>query len=390
MFLTSPCFTSLSRSKWRFGGKWYSSLLRLITALQVSDMAVARSGDTIEGDILEEDWSQPLYKNGRYENPWPTWKKSKLSSALTFILLTKSESNIPCNSELDKTLPITKPDFSQYNSSPEQGIRHMWIGHASSLVQFDGITLLTDPIFSDRCSPLQGIGVKRYRPPPCTIQDLPKIDCVVISHNHYDHLDYNSVKELNRRFGDSLRWYVPMGLKKWMNDCGCNNVVELTWWQEHSHDSGVKFISTPCQHWCKRSLNDNNQVLWSSWCVKGPKHSFYFAGDTGYCPVFKQIGRRHGPFTLSTIPIGAYHPRSFLGPQHVDPGQAVDVHNDIASQKSIGIHWGTFDLSKEFYLEPRDLLRAELKKRELDPGCFITVNHGEIVLVGGKQLKQEI
>ncbi|GFO28855.1 N-acyl-phosphatidylethanolamine-hydrolyzing phospholipase d [Plakobranchus ocellatus] len=330
----------------------------------------------------------PCVKNGRYNNPWKTWSKPQFSlGILKFFFGIGSEANVPKRAaDLDKTLPVIKPDFAQFATSPASGIRHMWIGHASSLVQFDGLTFLTDPVFSDRCAPVQFAGPKRYRPPPCTIEELPKIDCVFISHNHYDHLDYYSVVQLNRRFGDDLRWYVPQGMKKWMNDQGCKNVVELSWWNEHIHssDSGFKMVSTPCQHWSKRTLRDDNMALWSSWCVLGPKHRFYFSGDTGYCATFSQIGQKYGPFTLATIPIGAYNPRWFLKPQHVDPGEAVMIHREIKAQKSIGIHWGTFTLSFEHYLEPREKLAEEAQKQGLKKDEFVTVAHGEVKIFGAQ------
>ncbi|KAK0063881.1 N-acyl-phosphatidylethanolamine-hydrolyzing phospholipase D [Biomphalaria pfeifferi] len=322
-----------------------------------------------------------LTADGRFSSSWDPWRKPSFASLLKFLFM-RSEDSVPDSVSLEKTLPIIKADVSQFDKSPDSGIRHMWIGHATSLVQFDGVTLLTDPIFSNRCSPFQWLGTKRYRPPPLTIDQLPKIDCVLISHNHYDHLDINSVKALNERYGESLTWYVPLGLKQWMNDSGCSNVIELQWWQEHLHspESQVKMVCTPCQHWCKRTLNDDNKVLWSSWCVLGPKHNFYFAGDTGYCNVFKEIGKKYGPFTLSTIPIGAYSPRWFLKHHHVDPSEAVDIHIDVKSKKSIGIHWGTFVLSKEFYLEPREKLKEELEKRGMTLSSFITVRHGDVLV----------
>ena len=164
------------------------------------------------------------------------------------------------------------------------------------------------------------VGVKRYRPLPCTVDELPDIDAVCISHNHYDHLDHTTVCDLNKKFGNKIHWYVPMGLHKWMSDCGCENVVELQWWNEHFHpkftdqDKAVKFAFTPAQHWCRRGINDNNKVLWGSWSIIGPQHRFFFAGDTGYCHIFKQIGKRYGPFDLAAIPIGAYAPRYGVKP----------------------------------------------------------------------------
>lgn len=193
----------------------------------------------------------------------------------------------------------------------EAGVRVTWLGHATVLVEMEELVFLTDPIFSSRASPSQYLGPKRFRHPPCTIGQLPPIDAVLISHNHYDHLDYGSVAALNERFGNELRWFVPLGLLDWMQKCGCENVIELDWWEENcvpGHDE-VTFVFTPAQHWCKRTLLDDNKVLWGSWSVLGPWNRFFFAGDTGYCSVFKEIGKRFGPFDLAAIPIGAYEPR---------------------------------------------------------------------------------
>jgi len=255
--------------------------------------------------------------------------------------------------ELDKMLPVLKPDKRTLDSSPANSIQVTWIGHATVLVQMEGINILTDPVFSDYCGAVRTFGVKRYRPVPCTVDELPDIDAVCISHNHFDHLDYNTVCDLNKRFGDKIHWFVPMGLLKWMTDCGCENVVELEWWDERSHpkfadkSKAVKFVFTPAQHWCRRGLNDTNKVLWGSWSILGPRHRFFFAADSGYCHVFKQIGKRYGPFDLAAIPIGAYEPRGLMNFQHVNPQEAVEIHQDVNSNFSIAIHWGTFNLSYE-------------------------------------------
>lgn len=211
-------------------------------------------------------------------------------------------------------LPVLTPYFVQ---KPERfgktgsGLRVTWLGHASVMVEMDDVTFLTDPIFSQRASPVQFMGSKRFRGPPCTVNDLPKIDAVLISHNHYDHLDYPTVRGLNARFGSELRWFVPLGLLDWMQSCGCENVIELDWWGENcipGHDA-VTFVFTPAQHWCRRAARDENRVLWGSWSVLGPWNRFFFAGDTGYCVAFEEIGKRFGPFDLAAIPIGAYEPR---------------------------------------------------------------------------------
>ncbi|KAH9489073.1 hypothetical protein Btru_057712 [Bulinus truncatus] len=335
----------------------------------------------------EELLVQPQRNGDRFENPWKAWTYS-FTKLFQFLFLTKGEGNSPNNENLDETLPVVKEDLSLFETSPANGVRHMWIGHSTSLIQLDGVTFLTDPVFSERCTPCLlnrvPVGPKRYRPPPCSIDELPHLDFVLISHNHYDHLDYNSVMLLNNRFGDKLQWFVPKGLKRWMNDSGCQNVTEMSWWQEQLVINNVRIVCTPCQHWCRRGIWDTNKVLWSSWCVLGPKHRFYFAGDTGYCNVFKTIGDLYGPFTLATIPIGAYNPRWMLAYQHVDPEEAIEIHKDVKAKHSIGIHWGTFPMgAKEFYLEPKTKLQELLVQKGMDPSSFCAVNHGEITTVEG-------
>ena len=164
---------------------------------------------------------------------------------------------------MDKILPVETPDFDRLNNPPVNDIQVTWIGHASVLVQFDGVSVLTDPIFSERCAPTQWSGPRRFRPVPCEIKKLPKVDIVVISHTHYDHLDHGSVKQLNERFGKDLSWYVPAGSKQWMTNVGCENVTELSWWEEATFPNkpDIKLAFTPAQHWCRRNLMDFNKVI---------------------------------------------------------------------------------------------------------------------------------
>ena len=184
------------------------------------------------------------------------WIRDKCECSVSDLLILVS------SQELDRTLPILPLDLKLLADPPENGIRTTWIGHATILIQMDNVSILTDPIFCERCSPSQYFGPKRYRSAACQVEDLPEINIVLISHNHYDHLNVNSVRALNNRFGKNLRWYVPLGLKQWMCDTDCDNVVELDWWQEDAIPEipGVKIAFVPSQHWSKRSLIDACRV----------------------------------------------------------------------------------------------------------------------------------
>ena len=246
-----------------------------------------------------------------------------------------------------------------------------WIGHATVLIQYKGVNVLTDPIFSDHASPFSFAGPKRVTPPSLTIDQLPKIDFVVISHNHYDHLDAYTVETL----GDRTTWVVPLGYKQWFADLGVTNVVEFDWWDQHEI-SGATVTATPSQHWTGRNLTDRYKALWASWAVRIGDFKFWFAGDTGYNDkIFKEIGQRWGPFDLALIPVGGYDPRWFMQDMHVNPEEAVQLHNDIQSKYSLGIHWGTFPLTAEPIDEPPARLREAAKS--LTDSVFVTYLLGQ-------------
>lgn len=330
--------------------------------------------------------------HGRFVNPWSTWHFPSYTTVARLFLTEKNNSKIPSAKEaLDRELPIVQPYFIQ---NPDQcgqtgtSVRATWLGHATVLVEMEGLLVLTDPIFSQRASPVAFMGPKRYRDPPCSIEQLPRLDAVVISHTHYDHLDADSVTALNSHFGSALHWFVPLGLAEWMQKTGCENVTELDWWvgsRIPGHDN-VSFFCTPAQHWCKRTPVDDNKTLWGSWSIVGSHSRFFFAGDTGYCASFKEIGRHFGPFDLAAIPIGAYVPRGIMKSQHVDPEEAVQIHIDVQAKASLAIHWGTFPLSYEHYLEPPARLREAMVNLGLNPDDFFTLHHGESRMINLKDM----
>ena len=251
-----------------------------------------------------------------------------------------------------------------------------WVGHSTLLVHIKGKLILTDPIFSDRCAPVQFAGPKRYTSPAISIDSLPPIDIIVISHNHFDHLDRNTVGALKKN--QSTKWFVPLGLKIWFEGMGVVNVFELDWYENHSF-SGVNVTCLPSQHWSKRTLMKSFDTLWASWSIEIGGFRFWFAGDTGYNSVqFKEIGEKYGPFDISAIPIGAYEPRWFMKNYHVNPEESLKIHADIKSKKTIGIHFGTFILTTEPVNEPEEKVSKLLEANDVSGEEFIVPKHGEI------------
>ncbi|MEJ2730048.1 MAG: MBL fold metallo-hydrolase [Deltaproteobacteria bacterium] len=276
--------------------------------------------------------------------------------------------------------PLAKndPDFLRQNRDISTVT---WIGHATILLQMGGYNILTDPHFSERASPVQWAGPERVVPPGLAFEDLPPIDIVVISHDHYDSLDEQTIKRLRQRpDGEKTRFYVPLGLKNWFTTRGIDQVIEMDWWDRHP-DGNLEIIAAPVQHWSKRGLFSRNKTLWAGWAITANAFRFFFVGDSGYTPQFKEIGKKLGPFDLAAIPIGAYEPRWFMARHHVNPAESVLIHRDIASKKSVAIHWGTFILTDEPLDEPPEKLAAAMQKNRIPPEDFLVLKHGETIIL---------
>nr|WP_315479431.1 MBL fold metallo-hydrolase [uncultured Rhodoferax sp.] len=262
--------------------------------------------------------------------------------------------------------PVVSPDieFVHANKGKSQVPAITWIGHATMLVQMGGLNILLDPVFSDRVSPVQFAGPKRYQPPGIPLQNLPHIDLVLISHNHYDHLDTGSVRALNLQAGGPPLFVVPLGVKKWMAGEGIENVKQMDWWENllvklPNGELDVHF--TPVQHWSSRGIADRRATLWGGFALFASDFHLYFSGDTGYSQDFLDTQRNFaerqttefgGGFDVALIAVGAYEPRWFMKEQHVNPQEAVQIHRDLKAKRSIGVHWGTFDLTDESLDQP--------------------------------------
>lgn len=276
--------------------------------------------------------------------------------------------------------PLAENDPAFLNSNTDRTTL-TWIGHATLLLQIGGTNILTDPQFSERASPVGWAGPKRAVPPGIAFEDLPPIDVVIISHDHYDSLDTGTVRRLYERPGGTdTKFFVPLGLKRWFEKKGIGNVFELDWWEEHK-SGGLRIIATPMQHWGKRSPFSRNEHLWASWVIIADDFRFYFGGDSGYSPHFRETGERFGPFDLSALPIGAYEPRWFMRDHHINPEEAVRAHIDLHSGKSVAMHWGTFMLTDEPLDEPPVMLKQALKEHNIPENDFLVLKHGETIII---------
>ena len=271
--------------------------------------------------------------------------------------------------------PVLEPDLAFLRANRTRNTA-TWIGHATMLVQMNGLNILTDPIFSDRAFMVQWAGPQRKTPLPATLAELPHIDLVLVSHNHYDHLDADTIDALNRQPGGAPLFVVPLGVEVWMRDRGVQRVQAFDWW-DSKPVAGVEVSCVPVNHWSARNPFDRNATLWGGWVIRAPGFSLFFAGDTGYSADFKDIGNRFGGFDLALIPVGAYEPRWFMKDQHVDPDEAVSIHRDIKSRQSIGIHWGTFELTDEPLDQPIGDLAQALVRAGEPVDRFVLFKHGE-------------
>ncbi len=310
-----------------------------------------------------------------FKNPYPGYKEQGLKELMKWLIWDRLIKNEKSNEADSVVFELAKNDPAWLQKNQNK-FSITWVGHASLLIQIEGLNILTDPVWSNTVSPVSFIGPPRLTQPGIALDSLPPIDVVVISHDHYDHLDVETLKAL----GNEPLYLIPLGIGSFLEDLDITNYQELDWWDEITFN-GIRFVCTPTQHFSGRTMFDRNRTLWCSWAIIGNNSRLYFTGDTGYFPGFKEIGERFGPFDVAAIPIGAYKPRWFMAPVHVDPIEAVDVYLDVKARYFVPIHWGTFQLSDEPITDPPKVLMKEVSFRKLDEKLFKVLKHGETFIV---------
>jgi N-acyl-phosphatidylethanolamine-hydrolysing phospholipase D len=356
----------------------------------------ARQDDHVRRSSPEESWrllsatqyvsvvneAPPLHHRpgGGYRNPWPESEPQGFGGIVRWIAydrIVHPRAKDPPSS----AFPIARPSFARPRTNA-QSITATWVGHSTMLMQVAGANVLTDPVWSDRASPVRFAGPRRHVPPAFALDALPPIDIVLISHNHYDHLDDDTVRALVAR-QPGAAWAVPLGVAEFVRMRGARRVVELDWWQRASIGT-IELTCTPAQHFSGRGIGDRNRTLWASWSVRAGSRAVYFGGDSAYHPVFASIGTRCGPFDAVFLPIGAYEPRWFMRTVHMNPEEAVRAYLDLTTAQRDGlraamvpIHWGTFKLTDEPLDEPPARVRAAWTKAGLPEAGLWLLRHGE-------------
>ena len=315
--------------------------------------------------------------DGRFRNPWPGNVNPGLGHILRFLRERRRAAPTPPHG----SFPVAEPAVV-YPRGDADALSATWVGHSTVLLQLGNLNVITDPVFSPRAFPVQWAGPRRVMDPGLPLDALPPLDLILLSHNHYDHLDRPAVKRLVRLHPDAA-WVGPLGLARYVRPWGVRSLIELDWWQETSI-KGVRVTGTPARHFSARGVRDRNRSLWCGFALESAGFRLYFAGDSAYHPEFGEVGTRCGPFDLVMIPIGAYDPRWFMQVVHMDAEEAVRVYQEVIADHPgatqplmLGIHWGTFRLTTEAMDEPPRRVAARWREARLDPGKLWIAKFGE-------------
>ena len=320
----------------------------LLIAISMGCRSTVDTGSAAERQARKE--SSPQWQGGKFVNALERKDNVTLSTMWAFFTGgSQAEFREPTDA-----LPVLTRSAADFQTAPASGLRVTWLGHSSILLEIDGARILFDPVWGQRTSPVSFAGPKRFHKPPLSMKELLTldIDAIIISHNHYDHLDeptIRAIKDMDTRF------VMPLGVGAYFEEWGVpkERIVELDWWEAVSLGD-VSITATPARHFSGRSMtfSDQDETLWASYAVVGPRRRAYFSGDTAMFPGFKEIGKRLGPFDLTMLEVGAYNPA--WTDVHLGPEQAVQAHKDLRGKVFLPIHWGTFDLALHGWTEPME------------------------------------
>jgi N-acyl-phosphatidylethanolamine-hydrolysing phospholipase D len=317
---------------------------------------------------------------GGFRNPWPSAKTHGILDFLKWTVVERRGS--PRRPDPDHgAFARVAPQFIVPRADPET-FTLTWVGHTSFLIQMSGLNILLDPIWSERASPVRFAGPRRWVPPGVDFDRLPPIDAVILSHDHYDHLDAATISRLVERYPAAV-WYSPLKVGEFLRRRGAREVVERDWWEETTIRS-LHLMCVPAQHFSGRTIRKRDKTLWCGWVLRSPERTLFFAGDTGLHPEFSSISARCGPIDVAILPIGAYEPRWFMGSVHMNPDDCMKAVAQLKTAHGGGrrlvvaaAHWGTFKLTDEPMDEPPARMRHEWQTSGLDSKDLWIMRHGE-------------
>ncbi len=336
----------LGKRQWRRSLLIFMSAVFVLALLILMIDAYVALGAKPSGQRLERISQSPRFVDGRFQNTLPAIADGLSLATLRDYVVGGSDYRKPAES-----LPV---QVRAGLDKPTSELRITWLGHSTLIVELDGARILVDPVWGSRASPSRFIGTKRFYTPPLAIEALPPIDAVVISHDHYDHLDLPTVRALASKIG---RWVVPLGIGSHLERWGIEPTLisEVDWWDEVKVGD-IRLVSTPARHFSGRSLTDRDTTLWSGWAFIGAEQRAWFSGDTAMTPEFREIGERLGPFDVTMIETGAYH--ASWSDVHLGPEQALKAHAMVNGRLLVPVHWGLFDLALHGWTEPAERVRV--------------------------------